>query len=122
MNHKNDTLPVNSSTFDLANRFDIFFKKKVNDIVDELPKTNSSLDCTSNDLVVWFEFASIFAIDLLDVLDDLRTSESPVGIIPTRFLKDFIAKNIQFVIDLLIAFCYLAFFLMFLNKESSDHF
>ena len=100
MNHKNDTLPVNSSTFDLANRFNIFFKKKVNDIVDELPKTNSSLDCTSNDLVVWSEFASIFPIDLLDVLDDLRTSESPVDIIPTRFLKGFIAVNIQFFTDL----------------------
>ena len=100
MNYKNDTLPVNSSTFDLAVRFNIFFKRKVNDIVDELPKTNSSLDCTSNDLVVWSEFASVFPINLLDVLDDLRTSESPVDIIPTRFLKDFIAENIQFFTDL----------------------
>ena len=54
----------------------------------------------SNDLVVWSEFASIFPIDLLDVLDDLRTSESPVDIIPTRFLKDFTAENIQFFTDL----------------------
>ena len=122
MNHKNDTLPVNSSTFDLANRFNIFFKKKVNDLIDELRKNNSSLECTSNDLVVWSEFASIFPIDLIDVLDDLRTSESPVDVIPTRFLKDFIAENIQFFRDLFNAFCYLAFFLMFLNKESSDHF
>ena len=122
MIHKNDTLPVNSSTFDLANRFNIFFKKKVNDIVDELPKTNSSLDCTSNDLVVWCEFASIFPIDLLDVLDDLRTSESPVDIIPTRFLKGFIAENIQFFTDLFNCILLSGVFLMFLNKESSDHF
>ena len=114
---------MNSSTFDLANRFNIFLKKKVNDIVDELPKTNSSLDCTSNDLVVWSEFASIFPIDLLDVLDDLRTSESPVDIIPTRFLKKILLPRIyNFLQIFLIAFCYLAFFLMFLNKESSDHF